>query len=143
MWRWFVQFLERRNRHNDAGLEHHVVVGFVVYLGLLGHGAAEVAGGNREGTHMSTYIVAFIILVAAIVLVKAAMMLSVIPRIRSHREVRRFHKALANLDLVALSWRDSLDDGFAVDEVPDQFPAARRPRRGRKRGAGGRAEPIA
>jgi hypothetical protein len=72
-----------------------------------------------------------------------AMMLSVVPSIRRHREVRRFHKALADLDLVALSWRDSLDDEFPVDDMPDQFPAVRRPRRGRKRGAGGRAEPIA
>lgn len=60
-----------------------------------------------------------------------------------HRQVRRFQRALAGIDLVVLDWRDSLLHRPATDEVPDPPPDFRRPWREwhRKRDRG--AEPLA
>ena len=100
---------------------------------------------------MNAYGLAFGIFGAGVAL--ASIVVVVVRRVRSSwqvrwhmrrwqmdRQVRRFQRALADIDFIVLDWRDSLHHRLATDEVPDPLPGLRRPRREwqrkRDRGAG-------
>jgi hypothetical protein len=108
---------------------------------------------RQEGGRLNAYSHAFGVVGAGVALV--AVFVVVVRRVRSswhvrwqvrrwqmYRQVRRFQRALADIDFIVVDWRDSLQNRPATDEVPDPLPDFRRPWREwyRKRDRG--AEPL-
>jgi hypothetical protein len=89
---------------------------------------------------LSSYAIAFGILGAGLVV--AAVLWSR-PRLRQRGQVRRFRQQLVHVDIVSLSWAQSLRHQDPSDEVPGSIPELPRPRRGQRRnGRGGGGESL-
>lgn len=78
---------------------------------------------------MNSYAVAFGILGLGVFL---AVLLWSLPRLRQRRQVRRFRKQLAHVDLLTVAWSHSLRESEPSDDVPTPLPETRRTRRGRR-----------
>ena len=87
---------------------------------------------------MNSYAMAFGILGGGLVL---AAILWCIPHLRRRRAVGRFRRELTHLDVVALTWRQSLVEAEPSDDVPTPIPEPRPHRRNRhgEQGDGGPA----
>jgi hypothetical protein len=79
---------------------------------------------------LNSYAIAFGILGLGI---SVAVLLWSRPRIGRLRQVRRFRRELAHVDVVSRWWSQSLRNQIPSDDVPTPLPELRRTKRGQRR----------
>jgi hypothetical protein len=83
---------------------------------------------------LNAYALAFGILGAVLFVVG---LVPILPVVRRRQQILSFRQALANVDVVVLTWEASLQDGPPPDDMPDPIPDFRRSRRERREQEGG------